>query len=231
MKKIFSTILIILLPTIMYAHTLSSLRTQIRFTINDPSTDTVVQRWHDDQINIVINEAQRQISDDSWCLHGSTEISCITGTTSYALPNDCYAISRVLFNNSNILPQATIGSLDMNQSYWFKQSTGVPINYYWTWNNKIGLYYVPDIPYILDIDYIKEATDMVNDSDIPFDGNNRLNAYHELIVWYASAYLMLCDKKTEATAFLSFYTNGLTRMKNQIGVSPNYGQYIGGKRE
>lgn len=233
--KLTVLLIVLMIPSCVYSKNWTTMLDQIRANINDKpvgSTDTAKYRVSDADLLVVANDGQRLINDTVWALNTSTRIVMITATTYYDLPTDFITTNRVILSMKTILPERTIAQLDSENSYWFTASTGTPSYYYISWNRKqIGFYQVADTSYIVDIDYFQQPTDMVSGSDIPFNGVNKFVPYHDLIVWYTCAYQQTVDNKPNAQMFFTLWSSGVTRMAQQLNVTPNNIPFIGGRKE
>jgi hypothetical protein len=204
---------------------------QVKWTIRDNPQFVMKHKFTDEILIDLINDAHREINDITWTIHNSTRIVLSAGTTSYSLPNDCYAINRVLLNLDTILSEKTITALDNEADGWYKSSTNTPTYYYQSWDKtKISFYPCPDTSYVIDMDYTQIASDLTSDTSVPFNGIDKYKTYHNLIVWRVVAYCLSVDNSPNATIFWELWSNGVGRMANQIGVTPNYIPFMSGKR-
>lgn len=69
-----------------------------RDTLADPSG----QRWSTERLLRLVDEAQRDICRQTKILKGKATINIIPGQYLYALPVDCLALDRVVFNSSKL---------------------------------------------------------------------------------------------------------------------------------
>lgn len=90
-----------------------------------------------------------------------------------------------------------IAELDRSDPGWRNASAGTPFRWYVRTASggvkNIGLYPAPDIPsgetWILYIPYVVKPTALSADGDIPFDGEDSLEPYHQALVHYAAGEL------------------------------------------
>ena len=204
---------------------------QIKWTLRDNPQFVMKHKYTDEILIDLINDAQREINDITWALHYSTRIAMITYTTSYNLPTDCYAINRVLMDLKTVLPESTITLLDKQENGWVYASTGIPNYYFQSWDKtQISFTPSPDTEHIVDIDYTQISNELTSDSSIPFNSVDKYKPYHNLIVWRVVAYCLSIDNVPNATVFWQLWSNGVGRMANQIGVTPNFIPFMSGTR-
>lgn len=188
-KLIFLIILFASVP--LYALDLIATRVQIRAQIGDISTDTVKQRWSDSLLNDRINIVQRNIAVYTRCIYGRSFITPTTGQAEYNLPSDCMTIDRVSYliitttSAYKKLAWRSMGGLDRDSPYWENLSSGMP-KYYYERGNMIGLSPAPGVSYsnqnALKIDYFVLPTNLIFDTDVPFNGDYSLYPFHDLII-------------------------------------------------
>lgn len=78
-----------------------------RLTLADPDA----QRWSDDILLSLLNEALIDFNQQTECLHRQVDIVLTVNNPYFDLPNDCWMLTRVLYNNS-VLPIITHKELD-----------------------------------------------------------------------------------------------------------------------
>lgn len=78
-----------------------------RLTLADLSN----QRWDDDALLYLLDEAQRDFCQQTKILSERVEVPIFVGTPYFYLPDDCWYLSRVLHNN-RVLPLVTHRELD-----------------------------------------------------------------------------------------------------------------------
>jgi len=71
----------------------------ILLDVRDSLADLKKERWDDDSLIRTLNEAQRKINRKSKYLRCSTSLPINKGQSTYTLPSDTLAITRVLYNN------------------------------------------------------------------------------------------------------------------------------------
>ena len=78
-----------------------------RLTLADPKKE----RWDDPTLIAILNEAQVDFCQQTQMLHERVDVPIIIGNPYFTLPDDCWLLTRVLFNDS-ALPLVTHGELD-----------------------------------------------------------------------------------------------------------------------
>lgn len=217
--------------------TLSDIETQVRRHVDDTATSSTLQRYSDTIIDSVVNEAQREIVNQTWCVMDSTGYALTAGTTYYQLPTNFIATEKVLFqdrtNNVYVLKQVKPRSyLQSNPNYEKSSSGGQSPTNYQIRDSTSGaatqeISYIP-VPTTsstgtVRVDYYKRADDLSSDSDVPFDGDYSLYQYHDLLTYYTASRLFLMEGNVNGAAVYSqLYQAGLTLMKEKSGHNPDY---------
>lgn len=216
-----------------HALTLSQIQTEIRVRVKD--TFTGRQRYSDTQLTALINEAQRDVINNTWVVTKSTSFATTLGTTYYTIPSDVLAIQRVTSSFLNI-PEATLIKLDGDNgnSAWELSSGKYPQFYFqdYAQSNKIGIY-----PWPLDatstttvkIIYSSQVSDLASASDVPFNGESRYLSYDDLLIFYPAYRIYLIEGEQEkATIYRQEYESRLQVMVQAIGKKPNYNPGVSG---
>lgn len=228
--RVLTTLLVLAtLASSTFALTLSDLRTQVRRTLDDTSTETAKQHWTDAELNFLINQGQREVCDTiAWALYATSTAYTTAYSTWVALPTDCYAIDRLVIDSAayTVIPEVTLASKDKEDASWWSGGAGKPDSYFWnTERTRIGFSPCPNAAYEYTIDYVAIPADMDDDADVPFNGVTKLKPYHHLLIHYV---VWWCSKDKD---HYQLYSAGLQRMANAIKVSPNYIPVIGGKMQ
>lgn len=209
------------------ALTLSQINTEVRVRIKD--TFVGRQRYTDQQLTNLINEAQRDVINNTWVISKSFSFSTLAGTTYYAIPTDLIAMQRVTSANLNI-PEVTLIKLDGdNGNAAWETFTGTYPQYYfqdYSKSNQIGIYPFPtdvNSTTTIKIIYSSQGTDLVSSSDVPFNGELRYYPYHDLLIFYPAYRVYLIEGENDkATIYRQEYESRLTVMEQAIGKKPNY---------
>lgn len=234
---LLSGLLVLLARIPSHALALSDLENLVRRGVRD--TGTASQRYSDTIIDDLLNEGQRQVVSDSWCILNTTFYVLTSGTSYYNLPNDFLAIRQVNFRDSSAhnktLDEKSDRQISQENPDWIRQS-GPPINYvvrYSTSNaSTLSISYIP-IPTTsstgtVTIQYFAQVTDLSSDSDIPYNSLRYLYPYHDILADYAIYKLKLIEGMTsEAQAYLQIYTAKLQLMDSKFKNMPNFFPSVG----
>lgn len=234
MKKTIVFLVAFLSISFVRGLTLSDIETHVRRHVADTATSSTLQRYSDTIIDSVVNEAQREIVNQTFCIQASTGYSLSAGTTYYSLGSDFIAAVNVIFTDrtgnvyklKQLMPRS---NYQKNPS--FEKQSGQPTNYIirdsTTGTNAQEIAYIP-VPTSIStgtvrVDYYAMANDLSSDSDVPFNGSYNLYSYHDMLVYFTTSRLFLMEGNTNAAAVYSqLYQNGLNLMKEKFGVSPDY---------
>lgn len=169
----------------------------------------------------------------TWPLSSTYTITTSCAVYEYTLPNNYLAAYRVL-HSSRPLEEVSINGLDANLSDW-TLNTGTPNKYYTrrTTNTVIGIRPTPlaSSTGTLTVYYYLRPNDLVNSTDIPFNGFRDLYAYHYILSFYGAyrGWLVLGDIQI-ANLYYNEYIQGVSMMKSAIGLGPNFNPSIRGDR-
>lgn len=216
----------------VYCLTLSDLETEIRVTIDD-NGEVGRQAYPDSVLDDYLNEAQRDVVSQTWCMQKSYDISLSSGTTFYALPTDTISILHVRYKNASnqtsVLEQLPLKKLYETNPSW--SNTGGSIQNYTidqgstTDQLQMGFYKPPTTSSTgtVTVFYTYQAQDMSNDTDVPFDGFYHLYPYHMTLVYHVVARIALKEGDAAgAQSYLSFYSAGISTMRENLGRMPDY---------
>lgn len=205
------------------ALTLSDTRTAIRRNVRDTASSTSLRRYSDAVLLTFVNESQRNIINETWASSDSTSTTVSAGTIYYSLPTEAIKVWRVTLGGANLV-ELDLTQLDADNydSSW--GTSGTPTSFFTTRSRRteIGLQPYPSTSGgSLIIYYFQMVPDLSSDSDVPFDSDYRLYSYHDLIVFYVSARILLSENRiTEAEAYLKLYSAGLQTMALNVGHKP-----------
>lgn len=221
------------------ALTLSDLKTEIRRNVRDTSTSSTLQRYSDGLIRSFINEAQKDVVNDTWCLQNTTFYVLTAGVTYYALPSDFLAVMQVNYRESTGrirgLDEVSKRALFQQNPDWARQA-GPPVNYFTQYSTQaattLDIVYVP-IPTSAStgtaiIDYYSTVTDLSDDSDVAFNGLRHLYPYHHSIIDLVSYRISMIEGDVSAAeVYLKMYAGRVQTMMNRFKNSPNYLPSVG----
>lgn len=230
--KLFLLLFALLAPHKAHALAFSDIRTEVRVRVKDANSTR--QRYTDAKINALINEAQRDVINNTWAIRTSTSISLVAGTTYYTLPTDIIQIERVTLDRKNI-SETTLIKLDgENDNGAWADVHAKPRQYFQdpAQLGRIGVYPFPLVTAdlgTLKIIYFSQAPTLSADSDIPFNSESRFATFHDLLIFYPAYRIYLIEGEMDkAAAYRSEYESRLLIMNERIGSKPNYVPGLGG---
>lgn len=230
-------LLTLCLPTygrMAHALTLGDIKVEVRRLIDDKANPKI--GYTDAEIISFVNETQREIVNQTWCLQNTATQTLSVRTTYYALPDDMLAIYQVTFRDSagrtRNLEEVTEKSLWQDNPDYERQS-GQPFSYFvrqstaaTDYELQIAFLPVPSSSTATGtarIDYYNQATSLTGNADVPFDGILALYPYHYALVYGTVARLKLLDAEPEdAKNYMTLYTASVQLMKDRLGAMPNY---------
>lgn len=220
-----------------FALDFATIRTLSRALARDPIPTSGAPRISEVMVSSYTNIAMQEIVSYTWCLEDTVSYSTVVGQREYTLPSDFIAIQRLTIDNT-LITATSISKLDINDSSWVANiTTGTPSKYYL--NPGLDVFGFDSIPstttdHVISINYIKQPPMLVNDTDIPFDSQNRLTPYHYTIcLWVASMMCYTDNRPTEGDRYYAMYVDRVKNMATSIRLSgdyyPNFGGSTGGK--
>ncbi len=241
MKKfVYSIALTLAFYSPCLALNVAQIKTEIRRNIRDDKAPSNV-RYTDAYILDYINEAQRDIFNKTWLTEKVTSYVLSPLTTYYNLPTEFIDTKKVYFQatilgskNLIVLDSVMQRSLYQSMPTW-ESFNSSPVNY-WVSNatSPVATSTVPlRISYLpvptntstgtVTLWYYCQPNDLVNDSDIPFDGRRQLYPYHYSIVYYVVMRLKLIDGiMDEYNEYGKLYAIEVGDILNKLGVNPDY---------
>ncbi len=232
-KLIYLASFVLLFISSLHALTLKDMKIQIREQIDDRSDPR--HRYSDTALIYMLNEAQRDMVNKSWCLEETYSTTLSLRTTYYNLPTDFVAVKEFNFVESNgrtrQLEEKSERVLYQSNPDYARQS-GQPMYYFTRFSTttatqlEFGLNPVPATASSTGTIYLKyyaQATDLSSNSDIPLGGFRHLYPYHSALVHYAIwKFKLLMGDPQGATVYLAMYENEVKTMISLLGMRPNY---------
>lgn len=122
---------------------ITNIITRVRDTLADPSGD----RWSDERLLRLVDEAQKDIARHSNILKGSSLIEAFTNTPILTLPDDLISVSRLSFNG-DVLKAISYTEMDTKYDNW-EEKVGRPTHFVFDRLNRkeVRLYPIPDTVY------------------------------------------------------------------------------------
>ena len=182
--------------------TLDELKTEVRSYIAEPEaafiTDVEITRW--------LNLGQYDVVNKTGCLQNSADITENSG--SFSLSSDAVRIKWVVYEGDKLTYMPFVEYLDVDE----RTDEGV-VSHYTVKGNKIYTCYATPSGATITA-YYDEIPDELSDSDdIPFNEEDRLVPFHNLLVLYAAYRAKLKAKEEDAGSMLQEYVAGLQNMK------------------
>lgn len=226
------------LPAVGHSLTLAQLETQIRRAVHDTSSDSNLQAYSDTALDGWINDAQREITNLTWCVQKSTSYVLSAGTTYYALPSDFIAVvnGKALFEDNGgqqyQLQEFSEPRIYQTEPDFENTSSGSPSHYFLRYpgdsDDNMEIAYLP-IPTTtstgtVTLWYYYQPADLSSDSDVAFDGFNHLLPYHYAIVDHVVARIKALEQQgDQAQYWLKEFERVVTTMLDRLGRAPNRG--------
>ena len=112
-----------------------------RLTLADPNKE----RWPDETLIAIINEAQQDFCLQTRMLHARVDVPITQGKADFTMPSDCWLLTRLLYNNKK-LPLKSHQELDRHLTSQWEEDEGKPQAYlYDKCDAQVGkLYPIPD---------------------------------------------------------------------------------------
>ena len=247
MKKYLPVLAILLLPSLAFPLTLAQVRTQIRIAIRDNPPASSLYKYTDSILLDFINEAQRDIVNQTWLAEQVTSYVLTAGTSYYNLPVSLLDINQVYFKDSGgqtleieaISQKALYGQM----SDW-QQQAGQPTQYFIsqatnpmaTSASTRRISYIP-IPTrtstgTIDMYYSFQVDDLANDSDLPFNGLRHLRGYDIALAYHVISRIKeIQGFVAQAESYEKRYQRAVAIMIDRLGREGNYTPGMsGGKR-
>lgn len=232
-KLALSVLLVIPACRPVLALTLSDIKIQVRRMTSDKADPGL--KMTDAELLSYINEAQRQVVSQTWCLSNRTSQAITVNTTYYNLPTDLMAITHVEFkdvnNHTRELTEVSERATQQD-NFDYERITGTPMTYFVRGSTSSASYQMQIcfLPIASSstaagtalIDYVNQATDLSADTDVPFDGQRELYPYHYTIVYLASSMAKAVRSDPSAAMDLQLAQAYVKLMLDRLGQMPNY---------
>lgn len=230
MKKLIQFFIFFsLLFTDCYSYNLGELIDEIRVAVKDASSTSSNRRYSDAFLTTRINAIQEDICKETRCIQKRISTHTVAGQQEYNYPSDMIAPERVAYYIAGSTPPAykkleavSIGGLDFEIPNWENVSAGLPTKYYER-GQIYGLYPKPSSVYTstysVQIDYYANASSMSATTDIPFNGDVTLRAYHKLLI---IGVVNLCRKDMGLPSDEILYYQLLQKMSDEIRTRKDF---------
>lgn len=238
-KTLFFFLFIFGLQSPSWSLNLGQLIKRSRQYIGQTSYQTPLPTLSDTAVKSLLNEGQKYASAYTWMLVRRTTFSLLAGTTEYYPPSDFQTVKK-LWRDGVPLPESTLDGLDSNMTNWGLPQ-GTPNTYYvrLTTTSVIGFVPWPNssvVPILITMDYIVTVVDMVNLSDVPYNGSPDFSSLHESLAKYvAYRYYLGVGQKELADIWGKEFLADISILKSIPEKKPNYRPgfqvEIGGQRQ
>lgn len=228
MKKLIFYLLadiIIAIPINCNALNLSQIITEARTLALDASSPTR-QRFSDSQLTTFINQAQRDALAQTKCLRNAITFQLVPGTTFYPLPTDYLTMERLTIGYKYI-QEMSPAALDGRSRGW-QTSSGYPTYYFINFSTPSMIGFAPWPAQAADTDTIRieydvQPTDMVNNTDSPFNGLTKMTDYHHSLAYFTAAMMSAIDGQAQRSKlYLDMYTAVIGSMAKTCLSRPAY---------
>lgn len=192
---------------------LATLRVDTRRLLDE--TDSSNSNFQDTELTDYLNKALRKVATElEWPIARATATS-VSGQAHYALPSNFLLLLDVFFDGKK-LDFKDLQDMPAHDSNYLSASPDLPKLAYHADNDQIGLYPAPSIAYAaksIYIDYIKFATDLSADADVP----DLLTVVADLLPYWAAnlANLRAGNLKT-ADYFRGLYASEMKILKPKV---------------
>lgn len=226
MRHIVAAIIFLLSTgTVRASENLSQLITDARVLARDPSSNSR-QRFTDVQVTEFINQGQREALSSNHCLAQNITFQLVPGSTYYNLPQNFLNITRVTIGTKWI-QEMSPAALDGRSRGW-EAASGYPTYYFVNFSSRSLIGFAPWPAAATDTDTVKvefdiQANDLVNSTDIPFNGVLELQDYHHALAYFAAGMMAAVDEHpSQSTAYLGIFVNEVKMMNSHCVERSNY---------
>ena len=233
MKKYIVFLLALFCSTSVFALDFGTLKTLSRALARDPIPSNGSPRVSEVIVSSYVNIAQDEIAMFSWCNEAIATIPIVKGQREYNYVADMVAPERVALDGV-LVPATSIAKLDQKDSTWQSAiATATPTQYYANPGlGVIGFDTYPDTTTDknITVTYIQKPSPMINDSDIPFNGQTRLYPFHYTICLWVAAMICYQDNRgAEGDRYWTMYVDRVKNLTTTIRLSPDYAGSFSGK--
>ena len=184
---------------------LSELITEVRSYIAEPEagfiTDTEITRW--------LNLAQYDVVNKTQCLQNSADITESSG--SFSLSSDAVRVKWVVYDGDKLTYMPFVEYLNVDS----RTDVGV-VSHYAVKGNKIFTCYATSSGATITVYYDEIPDELSASDDIPFNEEDRLVPFHNLLVLYAAYRAKLKAREEDAGSLIQEYMAGLQNMKEML---------------
>lgn len=195
------------------------IREEVRRLVQD--TDSGNYRWSDTVLNDRIDQAHERVAIITKCIIDLDNTDNIVANQSaYAIPTGFLEPIDIRAKSGDkwySLNKVTVEELNGSGDDW-RSASGTATSY-WTLGGYYNLYPTPDTAVAsgISIDMYARPTAFTTDSDIPFNADPKLYAFHDIISYEVAGKCKQDDRKfDEANQILTVFQQKLREMKYQL---------------
>jgi hypothetical protein len=204
----------------------SGILQEIKRSLKEP-VGTDQGHWLDSDLLRRANMVMRQVCEVSECLKLlNVSNTSVSGTSQYTKPADCSRIVGVAYGNNRLfgILKAELDIISSQSANSWQNWSGPPARYIDQYPQDDTITIVPtptDTGILISIEYMGQPSELVNDTDIPFNAQTNLYSFHDLIVAGVVYRCMLEDKNQFYIEWKSIYETGMKRLKEFVNKMPD----------
>jgi hypothetical protein len=194
---------------------------EIRRSLKQPATDGL---WADTEYLRRANIVMRKICEESECLKTiDTSNTSVSGTADYNKPSGCSRLTRVAYGNQRVfgILKAELDMTSFQSGSEWQTLTRTPTRYIDKPTSITLLPYPNDTGTVITMEYIAQPTELTAVGDIPFNAQNNLYSFHDLIVAGVVYRCMLEDRNQFYMEWKSIYEKGILKLKDFVRNQPD----------
>ncbi len=226
MKRFICWVCLFFTVSIANAFNFAEIKSFSRNFALDNNIDPAKNKFNDILISSYVNAGQDYMCNATFCLEGTITYTIVSGQREYNYSSDMVVPKRITLDGVLLL-QRSISKLDDDDSWESNLSSSVPSYYYvkHTTYSVIGFDVLPTTTTYttMSVQYIKKPDQLSADSDIPFDGQDRLTSYHFGLVWWTAALLCYQDnREADGDRFMNLFSNYISNLTVGSRITPGY---------
>lgn len=176
----------------------ASIITEIRYLIDDVSTDVAKQTYSDTALLARVNLAQTDVCMKTMILTDNLYVAMSSGVWNVNIPTMTVMVNGVAIRYSSYvagtstitvyksLERVTRQGLELQFPTWMTATASLPTKYF-TSNGQIWVYPPPSVQYSSICVYAAVKGNALTTSSTPYNGRNDLEQFHDLLVYYVVA--------------------------------------------
>jgi hypothetical protein len=174
-----------------------------------------------------MNQAQREMNEETRALTASSDISVTSGTRDYSVPADFQTFAQEapffkdLSGNRTRLNVVSPSDLDARFDHWQDDDVheGDPA-YVLLRNGTLPLHPTPDTSGTITLPYLVEPDELVDMDDVPFNGLSRYNRFSPALAYKVAFIQMIGRAPQVAAMFRDLYERELREMRHYVRTNP-----------